>query len=411
MARRLAWKRQFIRTFATPHRLVADIMSLSAQRAKDLLHGDRDPVNFEPLVELAGVLLFIAGFSCTTVSGLSANKDLASTAASNICTATGFTLHACILFLHRIQPKSAIFENVDGLWLTGQLDVVVKMMVDAGYCVYAYRCTPVNFGHPGNRPRVYFLCFRLDLLRAACVDCSSVCQLCASIYAVMSEGHDMADIDDFLVQDSHSYIQARKKCALEQVERKRNSIGLGSSGGVPKWVCKHRDRSESCSSSHWDDGLTATHPCFPNLPDRCKDLLEHRGIQFPHPTKLVLNVSQSGVTGGEAVAPTITPHAIVYLAHRMRICYGRDALALQGLYIPDAGYEQLDRIATDAQQFDLAGNAFNTASFTPAALACLLVLAKLHCAASVLADADIAELNSDSESNSDDLDWGLAVQS
>lgn len=65
-----------------------------------------------------------------------------------------------------LQPKVAIFENVQGL-VVGEAKKYVreiyKQLDEAGYTVQHFLLNARNMGVPQNRPRVFFLCLRKDL--------------------------------------------------------------------------------------------------------------------------------------------------------------------------------------------------------------------------------------------------------
>ena len=50
-----------------------------------------------------------------------------------------------------------------------------------------------------------------------------------------------------------------------------------------------------------------THPEYVRLPDRVKELLTMRQIQYPHPTNCVLNLSHGEVSKAEGYSPCLTP--------------------------------------------------------------------------------------------------------
>ena len=78
---------------------------------------------------------------------------------------TGVTFQGALLVLRKFQPPSAMLENVLGL--AGQVEEAKKKLALAGYLAIVLMITPIEFGFPQDRPRLYFLCYRNDIVREA----------------------------------------------------------------------------------------------------------------------------------------------------------------------------------------------------------------------------------------------------
>ena len=83
-------------------------------------------MEFEPIVEFAGMDTFCAGFSCQSVSILNNDHETARGALGNTTTKTGKTFHGVLCFLQRCRPSSFLLENVQGLERNGQVDAVIQ---------------------------------------------------------------------------------------------------------------------------------------------------------------------------------------------------------------------------------------------------------------------------------------------
>ena len=147
-----------------------------------------------------------------------------------------------------------------------------------------------------------------------------------------------------------------------------------------KWMAKHeamRHRktwSTSPSSSHWSPELAHRYPDFLALPSRDKDLLDMYGLEYPHPTRVVVNTSQSDASCIENCTPCITPQGEFWLSWRMRKMRGREALRFQGIYLDalqEASY-------SDSLLRSLAGNAFCTPVCTAVLLSLLSAFSRLY---------------------------------
>jgi hypothetical protein len=393
------WKREFIKFVAKPRRLVSNIFSLSLARplaVLDLMGGGK----FEPAVEFNDIDFFIAGFVCKTVSGLSANKVRASGAVFDSSTATGSTLLAVLLFLERRRPNCGVLENVHGLKTNDQHLAVVAMLEKVGYVVVWRECSPFGFGFPQDRPRIYFLLFRADLVALAGLTRLDIEHLVLEIYDCVSAEHPRLSVDDVLVPEDHPYIFAMKEKARS--DYKARLAKLKKPDTIHKWVSKHRATSSVCRASHWRDELAEDFPGFLLLPNRCQDLLDCRGVQFPSEEKLMLNVSQSKLTCALDHVGTVTPKAMIWAAHRGRLCYGRDAMALQAIWISDSQYSALSNVVTDNQLFDLAGNAFCAVDCVVVQLVAVLVASRL---------GSLARAASEDAQSDLDFDWGHVLSS
>jgi site-specific DNA-cytosine methylase len=368
-------KQKFILRAAKPRFLLADMFDLSASRCTTV--GDNLVVS--PAKDFKPISFFIAGFVCKTVSRLNANKTEASTAVWNQLTSTGQTLWAALLFCERSKPVVVILENVFGLKRNNQHMEVARRLENIGYSVIIFESNPCMYNFPHDRHRLYFLAILSSRLDACGRSKAWFADLCKRCFEAMRVGHPCLPLDELLYDESDHF-------ALEMKDRERATLAaraerIGTrTAKVERWVHKHKELSSACASTAWRDCLAEHYPGYLLLSDRCKDLLDHEGCQFPHPRPLVLNISQTKASGGIGHVPCLTPGGIFWVAHRARQLYGREALQCQGLYVsdwqalvrPDPQHDEL----TDALFADMAGNAFCTVSVLPVQMLGLLLIAE-----------------------------------
>lgn len=370
-------KRAFLKVVSCPAIMAADIYDLSS--SSSIMDHMTNMYKF-PCQEAGGLHCFVAGFVCKSVSGLNKDKESAARAVGNTGTATGATLHASLLIAERLKPKAIILENVLGLRRCSQHLEVCNLLGDVGFEVAIFELSPLQVGFPQERPRLYFLGVQKALLADAGWSRDRFCSYVTSLVACMQVGHPHLDLDDVLSSEQSEYILRRKAHERAALAKRcsRSLYRRRSETDVPrKWVEKHRASSATCTISHWDDSKAGDYPAYMMLPDRIRDLLDHWECKFPDTRKAVLNCSQSTLSVGIGHAPTLTPQGFFWLTHRGRPLYGREMLALQGLFLGEDEWSKVEDVATEELLQDLAGNAFNAVSALPIQLTLLLLLSKL----------------------------------
>ena len=368
-------KRSFIRGVACPAHLFGDVFHLSSERAWDHITAEY----VCPRVLLQGTGCFIAGFVCKSVSALNIHKDVARTATSNSNTATGSTLWAALLYLQTCRPVSAIFENVIGLARGNQHRSVLQRLASLGYLGIVTVVSPTEFGFPQDRQRLYFMVVRADLVAAAGITAEVLKVFMQNLLHALKPGHARFHFDDALVPDDDPYVVRMLAAARQHFEASRNAL-KPRAPGVPAWVRRNCEQiaTQAGAGSHWQGSLADQCPSYLALPDRCKAMLDRWGCAFPDERRAALQLSQSQMYGGEVwYTPTLTPGSVLWITHRGRLCFGRDSLRLQGLWIPDSVYDSLPDEISDTLLCDLAGNAFCTVSVLTAQLLVMTTVAKL----------------------------------
>ena len=107
--------------------------------------------------------LFVAGFSCTSISSYNCHaKDNRSCVASG-AGSTGKTWKGCVTYLERWAPSWALFENLSLLSATdasgseSNLSTCLSDLAKVGYRAASFTLCPSSLGLPKERERLFIL--------------------------------------------------------------------------------------------------------------------------------------------------------------------------------------------------------------------------------------------------------------
>ena len=389
-------------------------------------------------VEVFAVLIALQwwfyGFSCKAVSSLCIHKEIAKSAASDIATSTGSTLQALYLFLDVLRGSGVelaviLLENVPGIFLDAQHELVLAELRCRGYAGVARLGSAIVFGPPQDRKRVWFALVPQRLLDDCRCSFAEVEKHIDMLYELLSAGHGPMQLSSFLMDDEHPLSERIYREKMEDIIQRgdldcdvetlaannvRSAAKCASKGVDPtlpmKWVVEHRALfAHSKARSAWV-GSAEQELCFPEwllLPDRIRDLMDEAGIQFPHPVEQLAEFSQTKVAVG---CGALIPKARRWVAHLARELAGLEALWIQGIWIEpeaDGDGDDIDEVAfwnewPDRLSFDMAGNAFSAFVVVVWCLVMLCVLAFLHA-------ADLRRQRATRKRALRDLDWSSAL--
>ena len=198
-------KRQFILQTCRPlpAYLFGDIFDLSRSSGHCYVHNHEVPM--ATVHGIHRLMCLLAGFSCTTVSGVRADKEERRSCVDDSSGAIGLTFAACLLILSTVRPLLCILENVVGLKAYDQDLVCVRKLRWAGYFVHVFDMNSLEFKVPQSRRRLYFVCFRMDWPPFAAAGTQelerAVMEIMASFKAAFHE-MPLMDIDDFLMPET-----------------------------------------------------------------------------------------------------------------------------------------------------------------------------------------------------------------
>ena len=217
-----ARKRQWILDNARPSVLFGHIFDIT--RAQAFCHATGVEVASSRAFRYA-TDLFIAGFSCKTVSALNPDNETRHKTITDFHGSTGLTWWGVVLALEQTRPASFILENVEGLMRHGLHLLVEAKLIALGYIVVWRLCNSTECGIPQNRPRIWFVGWRGTLVK----DGISFKNRMAETMANLFQQHPMMNVEEFLFPEDHDAI-------LNDVNACAPKCSRGSPGG--KWVAK-----------------------------------------------------------------------------------------------------------------------------------------------------------------------------
>ncbi len=264
--------------------------------------------------------LFIAGFSCKTVSAL-ANNSVRHHAISSLDGTTGETFHGVLLVLQRWKPACVILENVHGLSANDQHLAVRDRVEACGYVVMFWLNNAAALGFPQSRKRFWFVGWRRELVGD---DVEEFKQRLEDIVQRFTTDWDMLKVSDFLLDDGHPALDISSN-----VDNGRRSRAPASAGSKKRKV-------PMSWRSNWQEHLSELYPHYLQLPERCRNLLDTTGCAFPEPKHLCIRLDQSFPDVHAGILPTVTPKGLLWLAHKVRPMHGLEKMAAQGMYIDPA---------------------------------------------------------------------------
>ncbi len=289
--------------------------------------------------------LFIAGFSCKTVSAL-ANNSVRHHAISSLDGTTGETFYGVLLVLQRWKPACVILENVHGLSANDQHLAVRDRVEACGYVVMFWLNNAAALGFPQSRKRFWFVGWRRELVGD---DVEEFKQRLEDIVQRFTTDWDMLKVSDFLLDDGHPALDISSN-----VDNGRRSRAPASAGSKKRKV-------PMSWRSNWQEHLSELYPHYLQLPERCRNLLDTTGCAFPEPKHLCIRLDQSFPDVHAGILPTVTPKGLLWLAHKVRPMHGLEKMAAQGMYIDPAESAESTWRWSNSFLANLAGNAFCTA--------------------------------------------------
>ena len=364
----------------------------------------------------------IAGFPCTAVS---LQNMLAASEENRNCIANGSlatgSVFAVIKALAAKQLERCersvksgrivflLLENVVNLavkskdQLISNLEALIAAMEEAGWVVVAFHLSPMDFGVPASRPRLWLSV--VPRIALAVAGYSNMEDFKADMHNLMERlvGFEVAPIDEYLLpQQSPLISEYMKQCTVKRevkegnvleavlsadgiitpsVLRKPQSRTAASSGGTLKWHKKHEkayNNSGRCwlSAMRFSSDQLKAFPGLSALCDRQVEALDLAGVvTFPEAeartVELKHNLDRVRPSG---VASCVLPGASMYLTHKCRLMHPWEALTLQGIDVDEHIVRQFSGNLIQS----LAGNAFET-SCCLATLFCTMVILSPRC--------------------------------
>ena len=397
-------KQQFIqRCFPHLKVIYKDALQLPESSAQDVLSRNSSEASVD-------IDSFAAGFPCTDCSGLNGS---AGTEENRSCVLdsglrTGSVFHALRSFVmkcRRQSPKSmrlVAWENVPGLATppvdkrTGEqtgpsnMVVVVHMMREAGYFIVVFRMSPVHFGVPQNRPRLYVLCVPLEMLTHMSEE--AALEFCIRGMNLLV-GSQLQELGDYLLPHSHAAVRRHyqelrgKNRSAEASDTVDDSLWQSSWGVVPQargrcggakksqpdWPRKHmkvfakRGLDWAMTPLEPPGGIKDVLPGLYDVTPREFERLHLCGVRsFPASSLQIVEVSQdlgrscTVHTEDTRCIGTIFPNARFYATTKARFLLGIEQMHLQSLWFSDS----LMTTCSNNLLKSLSGNAFECSCST-----------------------------------------------
>ena len=172
--------------------------------------------------------MFLAGFSCKSVSALSNDDEQRRASISDYCGTTGLTFWGVVMVLSMTKPATFVLENVEGLMRHNLHLLVVDQLVSLGYVVLWRLCDAKELGFPHHRPRIWFVGWRADSV--PCI--SSFQRRMAVVMEALFVEHPHMDLEQFFCFEKITrcfsktlvLTQARAEELPERGTRPRNGL-------------------------------------------------------------------------------------------------------------------------------------------------------------------------------------------
>lgn len=275
-------KRQWILDHAHPSALFGCIFDITRAHAHCYATGDSN-LDVSALCHFLQDL-FIAGFSCKTVSALNPDAETRKSSITSFHGTTGLTWWGVVLVLQMQQPRSFILENVEGLMRHGLHLIIEAKLVALGYIVVWKLCNSLECGMPQSRPRIWFCGWKASLISAPERFKLHMTEVMAKLF----HDHPVTDVEEFLMPEDHPHLMEFDASA--STARKTSRKGT-------KWIEKDQVLRSKKGLTHvgtnWRAELDLVYPEYLRLSERCKSALDRHDVQFPEALPTIIRLDQS----------------------------------------------------------------------------------------------------------------------
>jgi site-specific DNA-cytosine methylase len=345
-------KRRWLRDVMQVPTIFTDMCEMPSGKAFCFAHQCMQTVN--------SVFAFSCGFSCQSVSSANTHRSDYHGCLANGTGKTGKTFRACMQLIALLLPILVWLENVSGLSAADRATVVAELEA-LGYCVVVVVSDLAQHGIPCRRVRVWFLACLMPFPMSA--EHRQIMQEHAEAIEVELRRSPLS-LSRFIMKPGDADFDFHAAAA----QHKRGPHGLKTHA---KWKVLHR----RMWATHRRKGLAK-----PRLPAHCKDMFVRYSLTpreadaclldiARHPKHygsdqtIFFDVSQSAnrMSHRCGVCPTILPTGKLVISHKqdVRLLFGVEALALQGIHWSMLPCAAATRAFNDRFFRHAAGNAFS----------------------------------------------------
>jgi site-specific DNA-cytosine methylase len=358
-------KRRFLEVMFPENKLLfGDACELGNSSAYDCLSGERKQVPDD-------IDTGAAGWPCTDVSslnnGAAHNRSVVMDGAKN----TGGVFRGVRKFISNHGANLWFFlnENVTALARPGKgsssadnlSSAVWLLRQDCDCWTKVWMLSPMDFGVPQSRNRLWFPCFPQARLLQLGLSEEEASDILSDIMSRLV-GSQPIKIESYLLPPEnplHEHVmwQLRLQHMTSSTRRRRSPDDADA-----KWPNQHMQLFRERGLDWWPSGYPspdtiAKYPPLAYAMNRDLDILQLHGVTFPEEELRMIEVSQSASRSTETAlhVMTITPACKLYLTSKCRFIFGVELLRLQSIFFP----QELQLTAFDDSLLkSLAGNAF-----------------------------------------------------
>ena len=366
-------KRPWIKQFAKPEMLTADVMELGGEDVWDFMEEGYRPLPLQ-------CHIYSYGYSCTDLSSLNNfAKGYRDTCLDTKSGSTGKTWSGNMSFVGKVKPLYIFMENVCAAMRGANFQRMLADLDREGYVLLCHQLNACDAGFPQDRRRAWFIAVRKDIFDSA----SSEELFMQAIESMKLE--TTLPLGKFLLAEDHPYLvdtmheRRLKKEKAAETKTKKVKVGFAAEKKRQKWKIDHWQcrRFLGLPAARAEPPAKVRRVSLSNsMCDREADLYDivqecaqvdaqvNPTVELKHSAQRVVKrpkASGSRARGRQHKGSTscllpaskllvLEPHV-----QSPRFMTGAEALSLQG--IPFC-YSTCDNAVPDSDLMSLAGNAF-----------------------------------------------------
>ena len=198
-----------------------------------------------------------------------------------------------------------LWPLVLGLLKGEQAQCAAQEICECGYVCHVRDTTPLTWGCPQSRPRLWFLAFRHDMCAWST---ERIGNRIDELHHFLKYGPKFArmDLDSYWLAEDDALVKLAREDALIRIQLKATSANVGMFGDVS---VKRKEMAESETGtevhSKWSHDLLFDFPIYYNVAERERCMLDGVRCEFPErlPSCMqrVSNLSQSRISTSQGL--------------------------------------------------------------------------------------------------------------